>query len=281
MGKIDFELIGDAPVFRKIAFGSWRTVGDPSVYGLIELDMSKALDFAAKLSAREGVKITPAHLVGCAAAQVFKRRPEINGMIRRGRLYRRRSVDIFYQVNVPGLGDDPIGKGNLAGAVLRGVDRLSVAEVARELSRMAELVRKNEEPDVRGALKAMSRIPWRLMRWALNISSFLNYDLNWDVRWLGIPQDPFGSLMITNVGSMGIEVAWAPLVPYTRVPMLLTLGAVHEAPRAVEGQVVVRPVMKIGVTFDHRFIDGSHAAAMAYHFKKCFEDPEGYLSETP
>lgn len=279
MGKINFELIDEAPLFRKIAFGSWRTVGDPSVYGLIELDMTHALSYAQKISEREGIKVTPAHLVGRAAAQVLARRPEINGMIRQGRLYRRTSIDIFYQVNIPGVGDDPIGKGTLAGAVLRGVDRMSVAEIARTLREKADLVRKNEEPDVRMGLKAMAGIPWRLMRWALNISSFLNYDLNLDVRWLGIPQDPFGSLMITNVGSMGIEMAWAPLVPYTRVPMLLTLGAVHEAPRAENGQVVVRPIMKIGVTFDHRFIDGSHAAAMAYHFKKCFEDPAGYLEE--
>lgn len=277
MGRIEFTPVTKAPVFRKIAFGSWRTVGDPSVYGLIELDMGKALEYAAKLSEREGLKITPAHLVGRAAAQVLKRRPEINGMIRRNGLYLRKSVDIFYQVNVPGLGDDPIGKGNLSGAILRDVENKSVAQIARELGEKAQLVRKNEEPDTRDALKAMGRIPWRLMRWALNISSFLNYDLNLNVRWLGIPQDPFGSLMITNVGSMGIEIAWAPLVPYSRVPMLLTLGAVHDAPRAVNGEVVVRPIMKIGVTFDHRFIDGSHAAAMAYHFKKCFEDPEGYL----
>lgn len=277
MGRIEFERIDDAPTFRKIALGTWSTVGDPSVYGLIDLDMTEALKYAAEIEKKEGVRVSPSHLIGKAVAQVLARRPEINGMIRWGRLYRRKSVDVFYQVNIPGHDSDPIGKANLAGAVLRGVDKMSVSQISRELREKAEKVRRNEEPDMRGALKSLGLIPWRLMKLALNLCSFLNYDLNLNVRWLGIPPDPFGSVMITNVGAMGVETAWAALVPYSRVPMILAVGAVHDAPRAVNGAVVVRPTLKIGITFDHRFIDGSHAAAMAFHFKKCFEDPWGYL----
>jgi pyruvate dehydrogenase E2 component (dihydrolipoamide acetyltransferase) len=112
------------------------------------------------------------------------------------------------------------------------------------------------------------------MRYVLNLTSFMNYDLNLPLQLLGMPKDPFGSVMITNVGSMGVDTAWAPLVPYTKVPLLLTVGEVKERPWVVDGKLEVRQVMRIGCTFDHRFMDGSHAAAMAKLFKKYFEQPE-------
>ena len=51
---------------RKIACGSWRTAGDPSVYALLEIEMSKALEFAEAYSKQHGVRITPTHLAAKA-----------------------------------------------------------------------------------------------------------------------------------------------------------------------------------------------------------------------
>ena len=51
----------------------------------------------------------------------------------------------------------------------------------------------------------------------LKITSFLSYTFNLDLRWAGIPRDPFGSAMVTNVGSIGLPTALVPLVPYSRV----------------------------------------------------------------
>ena len=42
---------------------------------------------------------------------------------------------------------------------------------------------------------------------------------------------------------------------------------------AEAGRVVVRPVMTMGVTFDHRFMDGYHGGAMAQLFRAYLEDP--------
>jgi pyruvate/2-oxoglutarate dehydrogenase complex dihydrolipoamide acyltransferase (E2) component len=85
--------------------------------------------------------------------------------------------------------------------------------------------------------------------------------------------------MITNVGGMGIDVAWAPLVPYTRVPLLLALGTIRDKAVVENGEVKARPVLSIGVTFDHRLIDGVHAAQMSDEFKQCFADPAKYFGD--
>ena len=95
MGRIELTRLDDAPVFRKIAMGSWNTVGDPSVYGMLELDMTKALLFAEEYGKQHGVKVTPTHLVGKAINHCLKTRPEINGFIRGSRIYLRKHVDLF------------------------------------------------------------------------------------------------------------------------------------------------------------------------------------------
>ena len=76
-------------------------------------------------------------------------------------------------------------------------------------------------------------------------------------------------------GSLGLDMAFAPLVPYSRVPLLLAVGAIKETPLAVDGTLVVAPVFKICATFDHRFIDGMHAAKMSKTVRHLLESDEG------
>ncbi|MGZ3692220.1 MAG: 2-oxo acid dehydrogenase subunit E2 [Pseudobdellovibrio sp.] len=265
---------GGGSVFRKIAMGSWRTAADPSVYGLLEIDMTHALAYLEKLNENSDVKVGVSELVGRATALVLKQRPEMNGMMRLGRIYLRDSVNLFYQVNVPGGKEDPIGKANLLGLTIDNAESKSLVEMARELKERAGKIKSGHENAMTKSVKSLSVVPWQLMRFALNLTAFLNYDLNLPMYLFGMPKDAFGSVMITNVGSMGVDTAWAPLVPYTRVPLLLTVGTMKERAWVVDGKIEVRPILRIGCTFDHRFMDGVHAAAMSRLFHKYFNQPD-------
>ena len=85
--------------------------------------MSKALEFAEAYSQQHGVRITPSHLVAKAISHCLKVRPELNGLLRRGKVYLRRNVSIFFQVNVPGRAvnanrDERIAKAMLSGTTV-------------------------------------------------------------------------------------------------------------------------------------------------------------------
>jgi len=279
MGRVIFRKNYNPPVFRKIAYGTWRTAADPSVYGQVDLDVSLAQRFATEYSQKNEVKITPTHLVAYALAKCMAERPEINGMLRRGKIYLREKVAIFFQVNVPGsTPGDRAAKANLSGTVVHGIETMSLADIARKLTQNAGEIRAGKDKEFNKTMDLIRRLPWCMVRWFLNFGTWITYGLNLDLSAFGIPRDPFGSAMITSVGSMGIDCAWAPLCPYTRVPLLITIGAVRDRPVALDGAVVVRPVMTIGITFDHRLIDGVHAAEMSRLFKKCFAEPEKYFS---
>jgi pyruvate dehydrogenase E2 component (dihydrolipoamide acetyltransferase) len=90
---------------------------------------------------------------------------------------------------------------------------------------------------------------------------------------MGIPSDPFGSIMITNIGSLGLQEAFVPLVPYSRVPLLVAMGAVEDAPVVEDGAIVPGKTMRVCATFDHRVLDGAHAAVMARTLRAWMENP--------
>ena len=277
MGKVNLKRLDDVSPFRKVAMGTWRTAKDPSVYGLAEIDITETLAHLEAYANKHDVKISPAHLVGKAAAYCLQRRPESNAMIRGGRIYLRKHVSLFYQVNIPGEGADKIKKATLSGCTIHHAENLSTAGIARAMAEKVELVRSHKDRELAGNLAAVKKMPWWMTRYYLDIASWLIYGLNMDLSWIGIPKDPFGSIMITNVGSLGIDLAWAPLCPYTRVPLLLTVGLIQAKPWVVDGKVEVRSIMPVCVTFDHRVIDGVHVSQLAYDFKKCFAEPMKYL----
>jgi hypothetical protein len=124
-------------------------------------------------------------------------------------------------------------------------------------------------------------LPNALVHPMLEALGFLTYTLNLDLEWAGVPRDPFGSVMITNIGSIGLEQAFAPLVPYSRCPLVVSLGAITDEPVVEDGRVVPGKVMRISATFDHRVLDGAHAAAMVKTVKAYLEDPYKHFGAIP
>ncbi len=107
----------------------------------------------------------------------------------------------------------------------------------------------------------------------LKLLSFVMYTLNIDLSGVGIPKDAFGSATITNVGSLGLDTAYVPLVPYTRVPIFVAPGAVKDVPVVDDGKVVPGKIMNVNASFDHRFIDGFHASVLSKTLREFIENP--------
>jgi pyruvate dehydrogenase E2 component (dihydrolipoamide acetyltransferase) len=179
-------------------------------------------------------------------------------------------IGVFFQV---AMVDEGEGKVDLSGATLYDVDRLSLREICDEFSAKVSMVRRREDPALERTRGTFLHVPYWLIGPLLRFISFLSYTLNLDLRGFGIPKDPFGSVMITNIGSLGLDVAYAPLVPFSRVPIILAVGAVKEEPVVEEGQIKVGKVMRVNATFDHRFIDGFHAAVMSRVLREWMEHP--------
>jgi pyruvate/2-oxoglutarate dehydrogenase complex dihydrolipoamide acyltransferase (E2) component len=73
---------------------------------------------------------------------------------------------------------------------------------------------------------------------------------------------------------LGLQSAFTPLTPCSRTPFLAAVGKPFQGVAAVDGEPKVMKRIKIGFTFDHRYIDGYHSAKIARRFTKIFENPE-------
>ncbi len=260
----------DLSPFRKIAIGTWATAYDPSVYGTMTLRMEQALDYLEKFRAKTGKRLTLTHMMAKAAAAVMQDMPDANAILRFNRIYLRKRIAVFFQV---AMEDPKTGEIDLSGAAVHEPEKKTLEEIVDEFSAKVGIVRTGKDKKLKGSRSLFSRVPYFMLNRLLRIISWLSYTMNLDLRWAGIPRDPFGSMMITNIGSLGLSQAYVPLVPYSRVPLLVAMGAVEDRPVVEDGAVVPGKVMSISATFDHRVLDGSHAAKMAKTLRTWMENP--------
>ncbi len=86
-----------------------------------------------------------------------------------------------------------------------------------------------------------------------------------------------GTFTISNGGIFGSMLS----TPILNPPQTAILGMhnIVDRPVARDGQVVIRPVMYLALSYDHRLIDGREAVQFLVRIKECIEDPERLLLE--
>jgi len=256
--------------FRKLAAAAWRAPNDPHIFGSVDVDMTAAEAFLRSYNARNGCKATVTHLVTRAVAMTLARHPEYNAKVGWWRLRIRSRVDIFCQVATEGGRD-------LSGFKIDAADTRSVAEIAAALGGAAQKIRSGRDPAFDRSRRLFRALPLWAIRMLVGFLSFLVNTLNLDLPSLGLPRDPFGSAMVTSVGMMNVDTGFAPFTPVARCPLIATVTRVRQRPWVVDGRVEPRPILRLCGTFDHRIIDGYHAAEISTEVEELLERPEGLL----
>ena len=86
-----------------------------------------------------------------------------------------------------------------------------------------------------------------------------------------------GTFTITNGGVFGSLLS----TPILNAPQsgILGMHAIQERPVAVDGQVVIRPMMYIALSYDHRLVDGQQSVSFLVRMKELLEDPARLMLE--
>ncbi len=86
-----------------------------------------------------------------------------------------------------------------------------------------------------------------------------------------------GTFTITNGGTFGSLLS----TPILNGPQVAILGMhkIEQRPIALNGQVVIRPMMYVALSYDHRIVDGREAVQFLVRAKELLEDPESLLIE--
>jgi pyruvate/2-oxoglutarate dehydrogenase complex dihydrolipoamide acyltransferase (E2) component len=86
-----------------------------------------------------------------------------------------------------------------------------------------------------------------------------------------------GTFTVTSVGNIGGRFA-TPILNHPEVA-ILGVNQIHDRPMAIDGQVVIRKMMYLSPSFDHRIIDGAVGARFVSALKAVLEAPEQLLLE--
>jgi 2-oxoglutarate dehydrogenase E2 component (dihydrolipoamide succinyltransferase) len=86
-----------------------------------------------------------------------------------------------------------------------------------------------------------------------------------------------GGFTLTNGGTFGSLLS----TPILNAPQSAILGMhkIEQRPVAIDGQVVIRPMMYLALSYDHRLVDGKEAVTFLVKIKECIEDPAKIMLE--
>ena len=94
---------------------------------------------------------------------------------------------------------------------------------------------------------------------------------------IGLDELEGGTFTITNGGIYGSMMS----TPIINPPQsgILGMHAIQDRPVVRDGQIVVRPMMYVALTYDHRIVDGREAVSFLVKVKECVENPSRILLE--
>lgn len=198
-----------------------------------EVDMQPIMTlrktYGEKFEKQHGVRLGFMSFYIKAVVEALKRYPEVNASIDGDDVVYHNYFDISIAVSTPR---------GLVTPVLRDCDKLSMAEIEKQIKALAEKGRDGK---------------------------------------LTVEDLTGGNFTITNGGVFGSLMS----TPIINPPQSAILGmhAIKERPIALNGQVVIRPMMYLALSYDHRLIDGRESVGFLLTIKELLEDPTRLLLE--
>ena len=196
-----------------------------------EIDMRAVMTLRQRhqddFSKREGIKLGFMSFFTKAVIGALKAFPQLNAEIDGDDIIQKHYYDIGMAVGA---------EEGLVVPVIRDADRLSFAQIEKQIKELAEKVRQG----------------------TLALSDLMG-----------------GSFTITNGGIFGSMLS----TPILNPPQVAILGLHKIQDRAVvvNGEIVIRPMMYVALSYDHRIVDGREAVQFLVRVKELMEDPEQLL----
>jgi len=259
--------------WRVTAAAIYTAPSDSRVYGSLDIDVTEAKRFMLERR-KAGVKMTMVHLTTAVLARaVAFDVPELNCFIRRGSVVGRRRLNVM----VPVMLDAESG---VTSVLVNDAHARRVSDIASEVRDLAQRSRSGTESRASQNKYLLNKIPWPFRRAVFKFLKWLTVDLGLELRALGLSSDSFGSFIVSDIGSFGLTSGMAALFPAAKIPAVVIMGKMEEKPVVRDGEIVVRSILPLTGTFDHRIVDGMQIGKLGRAIHRSFARPE-WLDEIP
>jgi pyruvate dehydrogenase E2 component (dihydrolipoamide acetyltransferase) len=172
-----------------------------------------------------------------------------------------------------------IGEG-VTSVIVRDAHARTVTEIAAEIREKASRARAGDETKAAQNKYLLNRVPWPLRRPVFRFLKWLTVDMGLEIGALGLSAHSFGSFVVSDIGSHGLATGMTALMPAAKVPAVIVLGKIEEKPVVRKGEIVIRTILPLTGTFDHRIVDGAQIGKLARALKRGFRKPD-WLDTVP
>ena len=266
MPNIPVKPITVSESMRKLAVGAWRSPNQPATFGKADIPIDHILDQLTAINRHRSIKIGFHHVFGKVLSEAIDQFPFLNRVLIRRSFYQRRVNRLFFQVMMKnGHHLDT------SGVCLDDMASQPLDVIADSLHQKVTALKNGSDPDIRRIQRLISYLPFILMKPILYIMNLFLFTFNLSV--FGIMNDRFGSAMISCVGSLGIHEAYLPLFPFSRCPLIFSLGKPQKKPVVTpDNEIKIQTIVTITLTFDHRYFDGAHIAKLTRFIQRRLRD---------
>lgn len=253
--------------WRVTAAAIYTTPTDSRVYGSLEIDVTDAKRFIDK-KREAGTKLTMTHLVTAVISRaVAFDVPEMNCFIRRGRVIGRKRLDAMVPVAMR-------EEKGVTSVIVEDAHARTVTSIADEIREKARIARGGVESKAARNKYLLNRIPWPLRRPVFLLLKWITVDMGVEIKALGLSAHSFGSFVISDIGSHGLKSGMTGMMPAAKIPAVIVLGMVEEKPVVRAGEIVIRTMLPLTGTFDHRIVDGAQIGKLARAIRRSFRNVE-------
>lgn len=259
--------------WRKTAMAIYKKSVDGRIYGTFEVEMNAVFDYI-NMHKDKGRRITITQIAMAAIGRVIALDiPDVNVYVKRGNIVPRDNVGVYTAV----MKKD---SNQMGGFVLRNIEDKSIFDITEEMDKRVKKSKEaNHEEGVSKSKNILANIPWPLRNFVLNFVRWWHIKLGKELKLFNIYNDSFGSAMVTNIGHHDLQFGFPALLPVANIPLVVALGKIEEKPVVRNGEIVIRKMMPLSATLDHRIFDGSQGGILATSIKRYLEDP--VCLETP
>lgn len=243
----------------------------------VDMDKIKAwLDKVNKRPQRKSSdnEIRPNHIFLKLIAAVMKSQPKEFGKVIWGKFVPLDDVDVSMLVDIQG------GK-DLYYTLVKKCDKLSIQEIANSMKGSVEKV-KSEKCEKYGHTQILAKLfSSELVKAITSLLSLITYNLSIPIPFLKLGKNPFGSVVMTNIGSFDVKGLNEVYGPLTFARNIVTFCFCREHQKVVINQESLKPeiknVVNCCIVYDHRYQDGSAVRTMIKAFEDIVDNTDKYL----
>lgn len=268
--RCDGTLLKKLPAFRRINPYLMRTRTESTVFIPLHIDVTNSVEYLKKLREKTGEKVSIFNIVLAAAVRTYALRPELNRFVVGTKIYQRKEISFSFVVK-----KQKTDKAVETMAKMKFSPYETIFTVMDKLKNHLGEARKDEDCFMDKDVNMFGSLPGFLLRFVVWAFKFLDRH-NLAPKSM-IDTDPlYTSLVLTNMGSIGMELGiHHHLFEWGNTSLFVSVSQYHKRPVVdSEGNIVVRDLMDLIISWDDRIADGLYGQNSAELMKYFMEHPE-------